>query len=213
MPRASTKRSKADPDDNTHQTEKLERKARVPASPKRYRIFVPSLLPEHRIHIKGLLFTEFYEFFHNDMVPEGINWIFHQLQCHLPEFALYIAGSVTEVEEVNRVRKEDIRMAIYKEMRDVFTMPNGVWTPTAPIRVLDLQKQISLEDYMAAGTHSMRWWYKNSNVPRDDYLSKDDAEETILLYAPNAFYTRRVRRAAKNKCFYLRALYLTTFES
>ncbi|KAJ8076139.1 hypothetical protein PM082_022124 [Marasmius tenuissimus] len=123
----------------------------------RTRVFVLSLLPEHRMHIKALLFTDLYEFFHNDMVPEGIDWMFYQLQCHLPKFALYASGSMAEVQKINRVRKEDIHVVIYKELHDAFTYPDGVWKPFALIQVLNLEKQISLKDYITAETHSMHW--------------------------------------------------------
>ncbi|KAL0565766.1 hypothetical protein V5O48_016251 [Marasmius crinis-equi] len=216
MPRANTKTSKSHRYPNHAQNQlghtktKLENeKAQRTGS---QRVFVPSLLPKHWLQIKALLFSEFYEFLHNDMIPAGINWIFHQLECQFPDLALYPAGSVTEVEDVIRIRKEDICLVLYKAFRDTHTYPDGTWMPFAPLRILELKKQISREDYMYAGMHSMRWRYGYSAIPKSDYFSTGDAKRAMYMAAPSAYHVCRVRKTAETKWFFLKAHFLPSFD-
>ncbi|KAL0563241.1 hypothetical protein V5O48_018835 [Marasmius crinis-equi] len=176
------------------------------------RVFVPSLLLEHRKFIKTLIFTDFYEFLHNDMIPAGLNWIFFKIQSKFPEFALYPSGSTNEVEEICRVRKEDLRMLIYKGLHDVYTYNDGQWMAGTPIDILKLSQLISLDNYMAAGTHSMRWWYNHAPA-QFEWFGKEDSEDAIMIQVEtlNDFYhDKRVKKIGKQRRYYIRTWYLNT---
>ncbi|KAL0567071.1 hypothetical protein V5O48_014923 [Marasmius crinis-equi] len=179
------------------------------------RVFVPSLLPVHRAYIESLVFTDFYEFMHADMIPAGINWLFLKLQLKFPAFALDPSGPQDKVEEIWRVRKEDIRGVVYKALRKAYTYRDGKWMVSTPVAILQVNEKIPVDTYVAAGTHPMRWWYLHSN-PNDEWFSRADSLDAIKIQVEtlsSTYHEDRVITCGKRRRYYIRAWYLQTLST
>ncbi|KAK1216154.1 hypothetical protein PQX77_021207 [Marasmius sp. AFHP31] len=209
MPRSSKKKAR-----NNKQPSNEEKS--VATTHRRKRVFVPPLLPHHQTFIKAILFTDFYEFLHNELIADGINWVFERLQLAFPGYALHATGTQKEIEAAYYMRKEDIRKELYRRLRDTFTHRGseffGEWMLITPWVIMRCQKPLTVDDYSRAWHWSMRRIHEEGGLAPERFHSPDEALEEILLSIPKEaeylrregeYQRRRVLADAHKKNYYL----------
>ncbi|KAK1223409.1 hypothetical protein PQX77_013718 [Marasmius sp. AFHP31] len=186
------------------------------ASTRRKQVFVAPLLPHQQSFIKAILFTDFYEFLHNELIADGINWVFERLQQAFPGYALHATGTEMEIEVAYHTRKEDIRKELYRCLRDTFTYRRGEflgeWMLITPWIAMRCQEPLTVADYGRAWHWPMWRIFEEGGYAPERFRSSDESLEEILLSIPKeaeyqrkegGYQRRRVLVVACKKKYYL----------